>query len=158
MARKRSSLGGHALLQATVTRQADYVMIENGMFGGVEGGGGKFGGDSHANGIANALTKGTGGTFDSGGFAEFRMAWRLAVQLAEIAYFLHRQIVTQQMEPRIEKHAAVACGENETITVDPIGIVRVYPEGMAKESGSDLGGPEGKTEVTRTACVNSVDG
>ena len=52
----------------------------------------------------------------------------------------------------------MTCGENETITIDPIGIIRIDAEGVAKEDGPDFSSPEGKPEVARTAFVDGIDG
>ena len=48
--------------------------------------------------------------------------------------------------------------EHAFYIISGTGIIRIDAEGVAKENGSDLGGSERESKVTRTACVYGVDG
>ena len=52
----------------------------------------------------------------------------------------------------------MAGGKNEPIPVYPVGIVRIHGKSMPEEHGSYLGCPEGKPQMTRTACMDGIDG
>ena len=158
MSTQGCGFGGYAFLETAIASQANDLMIENLVFGSIEMSGRHLRCNGHAHGIANPLTKGAGGAFDSGGFAEFRMPGSLAVQLAEILYFLDRKIVTGKMKPTVKKHAPVTSRQNETVTIDPLGIGWIDLKILTEQDGPDFGCTEGKSEVPRTACVNGIDG
>src|SRR6266567_6240229 len=73
----------NAFLHVTIASQANNMLVEDPVLRGVETGGRHFGGYRYSGGIANALAKRPGRTFNSGRFRKFRMSRRLAVQLPE---------------------------------------------------------------------------
>lgn len=155
---KGGGFGGHAFLEAAVPGEAEDMVVEDGVLGGVEGGAGELGGDSHADCVAHALPEWAGGTFHAGSFTELGVAGRLAVELAEVADLLDRKVEAGEVEPTVKEHAAVAGGEDEAVSVDPVGVGGVVPKLAPVENSSDLGGSEGQSEVPGTACVYGVDG
>jgi hypothetical protein len=78
----------HAFLHTPVAGEADDMVVENRVFGGVEAGGGHLPGHRHSDGIANTLAQRTGRAFHTGGRAKLRMARSFAVKLAEILQLL----------------------------------------------------------------------
>tara|TARA_Y100001934_G_C12272719_1_gene735791 strand:- start:506 stop:736 length:231 start_codon:yes stop_codon:yes gene_type:complete len=76
------------------------------------------------------------------------MTGSLAVKLTEVADVLQADVVAGKMEPCIKEHAAVTCGEDESIAIDPIRIRRIQGEGMPEKDSSNLSGPQRETEMT----------
>ena len=88
-------------------------------------------GQRHAHGVGQALAERAGGGLDARRDADFRMARRLAVQLAEVAQLAHRQVVAGEVQQRVQQHRAVAVGQHEAVAVGPL---RVGP-GCASGAG-----------------------
>ena len=61
-------------------------------------------GESHTDGIREALPKRSGCRLDTGGDADFRMARRLRMELAEVLQLVKRKVVARQMQKPIKKH------------------------------------------------------
>lgn len=80
-------------MHAAVAAEAYDVVIEEGVFGGIEAGFSHFGGDGHADGVADALAEGAGGAFDAWGFDGFWMAGGVAMEFSKIFNFLKIQVV-----------------------------------------------------------------
>ena len=123
------------------------MMIENLVLRGIETRLAHFRRNRVAYGIGNALTKGTRGRFNAGSFVKFRMSRSDAVKLAEVFDLLQGHIVTRQVQPPVEKHAAVARGENKAVAIQPTGIVRIVVQRVAIKHGPNLGRAKGQPEV-----------
>ncbi len=62
----------------------------------------------HAHAVAKPLAQRASGDFDAGGQDIFRMARGLRTPLAKVLDVVERQIISAEIEQRIEQHAAVA--------------------------------------------------
>lgn len=62
------------------------------------------------------------------------------------------------MKPAVEEHAPVTGGQDEAIPIDPLGIGWISLKILAEQDGADLCSAEREPEVSRTACVNGIDG
>src|SRR6266404_2393484 len=124
MSGKSACFRGNALLHAAVARETNHMLIENSVLASVESRRGHFHRDCDSGGVANALPKRASRALHTGCLAKFRMSRRFAVQLPEPFDFRHRQVITAQVQPSVEKHAAVTCGENEIVPADPARLVR----------------------------------
>ncbi len=121
-------------------------------------------GQCHAYRVGDALPQRTGGGLNARGITIFRVTRGLRVQLTEVFQISHRQVVAGQVEERIGQHGTVAIGEDETVTVVPIGIGRVVLEMVVPEDLSDIRHPHGGARMTRlgllygihTQCTDSV--
>ncbi len=92
-------------------------------------------GDRHPHRVAHTLSERTGRGLHPGGVAVFRMAGRLGVQLPKVLQLFHRQVVTTQVQQRVDQCRGMATGEHETVAVGPLGICRIVaqkpsPEGV----------------------------
>ena len=76
--------------------------------GAVELGGEQLLGERHADRVGEALAERAGGRLDARRDADLGMARRLAVQLAEVAQLVDRQVVAGEVQQRVEQHRAVA--------------------------------------------------
>jgi hypothetical protein len=65
---------------------------------------------------------------------------------------------TRQVQPSVKKHGAMACAEDESITVDPCAFIGVEGHGMAKKHSTKLSASQWKSEVPTGTLVNCVHG
>ena len=82
-------------------------------------------GDGHADRVAETLAQRARGHLDARRVAALGVARRLAAPLAELAQVLEREVVPGQVQEGVLEDAGVAVGEDETVTVGPVRIVRV---------------------------------
>jgi len=150
-------LHGDALLHAAVTREADHMVIEQRVLGGVETSGRHLAGERHADGVADALAEGARGRLDAGSLTELRMARCDTVQRAELAHLLERHVVAAEVQPSVQEHRAMAGGEDEAVAVDPLRTLRVVHQGVAEKHGADLSRPERQPKVAGGAGMDRVD-
>jgi hypothetical protein len=92
------------------------------------------------------LAQGSGGRFDPGGVTKFWVASARAIQLAKFLEVLDAQGIlvgdlamlidmldTRKVDHRVQEHRGMAAGEDESISVVPIGIFWVVFEVMCPE-------------------------
>ena len=108
------------------------------MAGAVEFRGQHFFCQRHAHGIGDALAQRAGGGFYAGGDAHFGVTGGFAVQLAEVFQLAHRQVVTGEVQQRINQHGAVAVGQHEAVTIGPVRVCRVVFQVLAPQGDSDV--------------------
>ena len=147
---------GNAFLETAVASEADNMLIENHVLRRVETSRSHLRRHRDPDGVADALPERAGGAFNARRFKKFRVARRLAVQLTEAFDFLHRQIVSAQMQPRVKEHAAVAGGENKVIAPDPTRLFRIVFERVTVEDRAHLRAAQRKTEVTGFRSLDGV--
>ena len=147
-----------AFHHAAVTEERVAVVIDNLETVAVELGGQQLLGQCESNGIAETLAQRAGGRFDAGGMTVFRVAGRLAVQLAEFFQFVERQIVTRQVQQRVDQHRAVAIGEHETVTVGPFRVGRVVFEMTIPQGDGHFGHAHRCAGVSGVCCLNTIHG
>jgi hypothetical protein len=156
--RESDRLGGDTFLETAVAGETDDRLVENNVVGRVVFCRRHLRGKSVANRIADALAEGTGRCLDSDGLGELGVTGSLAVELAEVLYLLHRQVIARKMEPTVEEHAAVTRREDKTVAVEPFGLGGIIAEIAAEEHRADLRGAEGQAEVAGIALVDGIDG
>src|SRR3982074_315435 len=132
------------------------MLIENSMVGGIKTRRGHFRRHRDADGVAHALAEWAGGAFHARRFKKFGMPRRFGMQLPAAFDFLHRQVVAAEMEPGVEEHAAMPCGENEIIATNPARLVRVMFESVAVKDGAHFGAAKRKSEVTGLRGLHRV--
>src|SRR5437762_8257361 len=148
MSGERTRFGRDAFLHVTIAREANNMLVENLVLIGVEPGGRHFRGYCDSNGISNALTKRASGALHAGRVAEFRMSRCFAVQLAEPFDVRHWQIVSAQVQPRIEKHAAVSGGEHEIVPADPAWLVGIMLESVPIKHRAHFGTAKRQSQMS----------
>ena len=148
----------HAFLQAAITSEGDDMVVENAVGGCVEAGLAHFGRDGKTNGIRHALAERACGGLDAGRFVELRMSGSDAAELAEIFDFFQRQAIASEMQPAVEEHAAVACGEDEAVAIQPAGLIGIEAHGGAEENGSDVRRAKREAKVAGFAFRDGVHG
>lgn len=81
-----------------------------------------------------------------------------AVERAEFLHLFQRHIVAAQVQPAVEKHRAVAAGEDRAVAVDPARTLRIMRQSVPEEHGADLGAAEREAEVAGRAGADRIDG
>ena len=62
------------------------------------------------------------------------------------------------MQPAVKKHGAVACAEDEAITVDPSALIGIEVHGVTVKHCSEFSASQGKSEVATGALVHGIHG
>ena len=123
------------------------MLVENSVLIGVEPRRSHVRCHGHANRVAHALTKRSGGAFHSGCVAKFGVSGCLGMQLPETFDFRHRQIIAAHVQPGVKEHAAVTRGKHEDVAIDPARLVRIISQRMTKKHRADFSTTERKAEM-----------
>jgi len=157
-----SGLSGDSLLEASISSKSEDVVSEDLVLFSVVFGGSHLLRNSETNGVGNSGSKRTGGALNSGGgvltVGEFRVTRGLGVVLTEVLQFLDGEIESGKVEPGVNEHRSVSSRKDETITVDPLGVLGVVLHLRSVKNGSNFGASKGKTHVSRVGGGNGVHG
>mmetsp|Transcript_10914 Transcript_10914/g.16470 ORF Transcript_10914/g.16470 Transcript_10914/m.16470 type:complete len:430 (-) Transcript_10914:162-1451(-) len=155
-------LSGDSLLEASVSGKSEDVVSEDLVLLSVVFGGSHLLRNGESNSVGNSGSKRTGGALNSGGgvltVGEFRVTRGLGVVLTEVLQFLNGEIESGKVEPGVKEHRSVSSRKDETITVDPLGILGVVLHLRSVKNGSNFGASKGKTHVSRVGGSNGVHG
>ena len=110
---------GDSLHQAAIPHKRIGVMVDDRMAWTVELLSQERLSQRHANRVGESLTQRAGRGLDTGCDADLRMARRLGVQLTKVAQLIDRQVITGQVQQRVNQHRAMTVGQHKTITVGP---------------------------------------
>jgi hypothetical protein len=61
------------------------------------------------------------------------------------------------VQPAIQEHGTMAGGEDETITIDPTGALRIVGKRVPEKDGAKVSAAEGQTEMAGRAGMHRVD-
>ena len=67
-------------------------------------------------------------------------------------------VIACKVKESILEHAAMSSRENETVTVEPSGILGIVPHDLIVENVTHWSTPHGETRVTRVGLLNSING
>ncbi len=115
-------------------------------------------GDGQADRVAETLAQRPRGHLDARRVAALGVARRLAAPLAELAQVLEREVVPGQVQEGVLEDARVAVGENETVTVGPVGIARVVVHDAGPQHVGERGQRHGCTRVSGLGRLGRVHG
>ncbi len=138
---------GDSLHQATVAEEDPGAVIDNLVAGPVEFIGQQLLGHGHADSVGDALAERAGGGLDARRVAVFRMARRLAVQLAKVLQVLDAEVIAGQVQQGIDQHRAVAIGEHETVAIRPLRVGWIVLEVVVPENLGDFRHAHGRAGV-----------
>ena len=110
----------------------------------------------HPDGVGDALPQRPGRGLDAGGIAIFRVARRLAVELAELFQIFNGKFVPGEMQEGIDQHRAVPVGQHEPVAIGPVRIRRVMSHQAVPEHLCDIRHPHRRTGVTRFRCLDGI--
>lgn len=126
------SLGGNTLHGATITEEAVSVVVDKLVAGLVEGGSSLTLSHGKTDGVGETLAKGTSGDLNAGGVVRLGVTGGLAVNLTEVLEVVHGEVIAEQVEQGVLQNAAMAVGEDEAVTVEPLGVLGVEPHELVK--------------------------
>ncbi|CCJ89366.1 hypothetical protein BN132_1294 [Cronobacter turicensis 564] len=155
-ARERADLMGDALHQAAVAHKHIGIMIDDLMARTVELRRERFLGNSQTNRVRQPLTERPGGGFHARRIADFRVARRFGVQLAEVFQLFHRQIVAREVQQAVEQHRRMTVGKNKAVAVIPCRVSRVVLEEAVPQHFGDIRHPHRGAGVTGFGFLNRV--
>jgi hypothetical protein len=101
-------------------------MVYDRVAGAVELRGEQALGHREADGVGESLAERARGGLDARRDADFGMARRLRVELAEAAQLLERQVVAGEVQQRVLQHRAVPVGEHEAVAIGPGGFAGLW--------------------------------
>jgi len=118
-------LGGNTLHGAAITEEAVGVVVDKLVAGLVEGGSGLALSHGETNGIGETLAERAGSDLDTLGVVGLGVTGGDAVNLAEVLEVVKGELVAEQVEQGVLQDTAVAVGEDEAVTVEPLGVLGV---------------------------------
>ena len=139
---------GDAFHQAAIAEENVGVVVNNGVLIGVELGSQRALGNRHAHTVGDALTQRAGGGFHARRIAVFRVTRGFGVQLTELFQIIDAEVVTGEVQQRINQHGAVAVGQDETVTIRPLGVGRIVFHVIVPQHFGDIGHAHGRARVT----------
>ena len=80
------------------------------------------------------------------------------MKLSESLQLIERQIVTRQMEQRVDQHRTVTGGQQESVAIEPLRILRIVPHEARPKNVSRGRHPKRQTRMSGIRFLNSVDG
>ena len=168
---QRRRLRAHAFHQAAVAADGIDVVVEDREVRLVVAGAQPFPRDRHADAGGDALAQRTGGRLHAGHQMIFRMARRLAVELAEIldvvegdrglaellVFGIHR-LGLGQIEGRPEQHRGMAVGEHEAVAIGPDRILGIEGHDPVPERIDQGSQRHGRAGMARLGLLDGIDG
>ncbi|MNL27300.1 hypothetical protein D3C87_1488830 [compost metagenome] len=155
---QRAGFVADAFHQAAIAQEHIGVMVDDVVAGAVEFLAQQALGQRHAHRVGDALAQRAGGGFHARRDAVLGVAGGLAVQLAEVAQFLDRQVVAGQVQQRVDQHRTVAVGQHEAVAVGPVRVRGVMLQVPAPERHGDIRHAHRCTGVTGIGLLDGVHG
>ena len=155
---QRTGFVRDAFHHAAVAEEGVGVVVDDGVPVAVEFGGEQLLGERHADRVADALPERAGGCFDARRVADFGVARRFAVQLAEFFQFIERQIVAGQVQQCVDEHRSVPVGEHKTVAVGPFRGGRVVFQVTIPQRHGDFRHAHRSARMPGVGCLYTVHG
>ena len=171
-----SSLAGNTLHSTAVTEEAVCVVVEEVVVGLVEGSSGLSLGNGETNSVGETLTQRTSGDLNTGSVVRLGVTGGLAVKLLKLVSFspdgerekgrgtytealqvVHGNIIAEKVQQSILQHTTVTVGENETIPVDPVGVLGVEVHELVEENVGHGSHAHGGTGVPRVGLEGGIN-
>lgn len=127
------SLGGNTLHGAAITEEAVGVVVDKLVAGLVEGGSGVTLSHGETDGVGETLAERTSGDLNAGGVVGLGVAGGDAVDLTEVLQVVEGELIAEEVEQGVLQHTTVAVGEDEAVTVEPLGVLGVEPHELVEE-------------------------
>ncbi len=153
---QRGDFVGNAFHHAAIAQKHVGVVVDDVVAFTVELGAQHFLGQGEAHSVGQALTQRAGSGFDARGVAELRVARRAAVQLTEGLEVVDGDVVTGQVQQRIDQHRAVAVGQHEAVTIGEVRVARVVLQIIAPKHFGDIRHAHGGTWVAAVGLLHGI--
>ncbi len=106
--------------------------------------------------VAESLAERSSGNFNAGCVTALRMAGGLAAPLAEVLQLIKGQIVASEVEQAVEQHGAVPGGQDKTIAIDPVRVLRVKLQELGPKRVSHSGGTHRHAGVAGIRILHGI--
>jgi hypothetical protein len=111
---------------------------------------------SESDGLGKTLAKRAAGCVDSRGVPDFRMSRAKGIQLPEKLELIHRNMETGQVKVGIKKGRAMSGRKDETVPVDPVGMVRIRYQVTGVQGIKERGSAKADSRMARIGLRNHV--
>jgi hypothetical protein len=115
-------------------------------------------GQGHADTRPEALSQGPGRGLDPQVVIDLGMTGRVESPLSEVLQIFHLHGEATEVEQGVEKHRPVPVGEDEPVSIRPIGPARVDLQIPAPQSDGDIRHPHRHSGVARVGGLDGVHG
>ncbi len=115
----------------------------------------ELGAESHADGGGDSLSEGTSAHVHAGCHTHARVTLQAGVRFAERRDFLQREEPLER-QGAVERRSCMALGEDETVPILPVRILRIHMHFMGVEIGHDIGNGEGPARVAGLGVIGSL--
>ncbi len=154
--RQRADFVGDAFHHATVAEEGVGVVIDHVVAVAVKLGRQDFFGRCHAHGVGNALPQWASGGFYTGCIAVFGVAGSFAVQLTEVLQIVDRQLITAEVQQRVNQHGAVTIRQHKAVAVGPVRVGRIVLEIVPPQHFCNVRHSHWRTGVTGVGFLDGV--
>ena len=155
MAGERCRLVADPLHQVAVAAEDEGVVVDE---LGAEAGPQPALGDAHAHAVAEPLAQRAGGDLDPVGEVHLGMTRRLAGPLTELLDVVEGESVAGEEEKGVQKDRGVAVGQDEAVTVGPVGVGRVVAHDPGEQHVCEGRQRHGRARVARIGLLRGVHG
>ena len=153
---QRADFMGNAFHHAAVAEEHVGVVVDDVVAFTVELRAQHLLGDGEADGVGDALAERAGGGLDTRGVTVFRVARGTTVQLAELLEVFDAEVVTGQVQQRIDQHRTMAVGQHEAVTIGEVRVARVVLEVVAPQHFGDVRHTHGGTGVAAVGFLHGI--
>ena len=151
-------LGSDTFLETTITQEHVGLVVDEVKAVLVVDGAHVCLADGKTDSVGNTLAERTGGDFDAVSDADFGVAGGDGVDLPKAFQVIHRDLVAGEVEHDVLERTSVAVGEDEAVTVDPLGVGRAEAEELGPQNVGDGSHAHGCTGVTRVGLGDHIGG
>lgn len=152
-----SRFTGNALHGAAIAEECVGVVVDQLKAGLVEDASGVCLRNSETHGVCEALTKRSGGHFNTRCVVRLWVTWSLAVDLAESLEVVDGEVVAEEVQQSVLEHASMAVGKDEAVTVEPLWVLWVEGHELVEQDVGHWGHSHGRTRVARVGGERGID-
>mmetsp|Transcript_4707 Transcript_4707/g.9941 ORF Transcript_4707/g.9941 Transcript_4707/m.9941 type:complete len:286 (-) Transcript_4707:92-949(-) len=155
-----SGFSGDSLLEASISSKSEDVVVEDLVLISVVASGGHLLGNGESDGVGDSGSERSSGAFNSGGgvlrVGELRMSGSLGVVLTEVLELVDGEIESSEVQPGVKEHRSMSSRKDESVAVNPSGVLGIVLHLGSVKSGSNLSTSKGKTHVSRVCGSDGV--
>ena len=145
---QRTGFVGDTFHHAAITHKHKGVVVDDVVAVTVELTGHHLFGNRHADGIGDALPQRASGGLHTWRIAILGMTRGFGMQLTEVLQIVDGQVVTGQVQQRVDQHGAMTVGQDEPVAIDPLRVAGVVVHVVVPQHFGNVGHAHGRTGVT----------
>jgi hypothetical protein len=153
---ERAGFARDTLHEAAIAEEAVGVVVDEIETRLVEAGSGVSLGNGKTDSVGNTLAEGASGDLNARGVVSLGVAGGPAVHPSEGLKVIETQVIAEEVKEGILEHAAMAVGQNEAVTVEPVGVLGVELHELVEENVGNGSHAHGSTGVSRVTVEGSI--